>query len=88
MCIKILKGNNDKEKSDSVGRRSKVLRVFEGFAGYGGTTFGLRQSGGKHEVVGYSEFEKFASVLCDVNFKNKKGNPIRNWRDKLKELKR
>ena len=44
-----------KKKSDSVGRRSKALRVFEGFAGYGGATFGLRRSGIKHEVVGYSE---------------------------------
>ena len=32
VCIEILKGNNDKEESDSVGRRSKALRVFEGFA--------------------------------------------------------
>ena len=44
-----------KKKSDSVGRRSKTLRVFEGFAGYGGAAFGLRRSGIKHEVVGYSE---------------------------------
>ena len=58
MCIKILKGNNDKEKSDSVGRRSKALRVFEGFSAYGGAAFGLRRSGIKHEVVGYSEFFK------------------------------
>ncbi len=47
-----------KKKSDSAGRRSKALRVFEGFAGYGGATFGLRLSGIKHEVVGYSEFFK------------------------------
>ena len=47
-----------KKKSDSIGRRSKALRVFEGFAGYGGATFGLRRSGIKHEVVGDSEFFK------------------------------
>ncbi len=70
-----------KKKSDSAGRRSKALRVFEGFAGYGGATFGLRRSGIKHEVVGYSEFDKFASALYDANFKDKKGNPIKNWGD-------
>lgn len=69
------------KKSDSAGRRSKALRVFEGFAGYGGATFGLRRSGIKHEVVGYSEFDKFASALYDANFKDKKGNPIKNWGD-------
>lgn len=69
------------KKKDSVGKRSKVLRVFEGFAGYGGATFGLRRSGIKYEVVGYSEFDKFASALYDANFKDKKGNPIKNWGD-------
>ena len=47
-----------KKISDSVGRRSKVLCVFEGFAGYGGATFGLRRSGIRHEIAGYSEFFK------------------------------
>lgn len=47
-----------KKKSDSVGRRFKALRVFEGFSAYGGAAFGLRRSGIKHKVVGYSEFFK------------------------------
>ena len=59
----------------------KPLRVFEGFAGYGGATFGLRRAGIPHRVVGYSEFDKFASALYDANFKDKKGNPIKNWGD-------
>ena len=39
----------------------KTIRVFEGFAGYGGATFGLRRAGIKHEVVGYSEVNCKAS---------------------------
>ena len=62
-------------------KRHKCIRVFEGFAGYGGATFGMRRAGIKHEVVGYSEFDKFASALYDANFKDKKGNPIKNWGD-------
>lgn len=62
-------------------KKSKKLRVFEGFAGYGGATFGLRRAGIEHVVVGYSEFDKFASQLYDANFKDSKGNPIKNWGD-------
>lgn len=57
------------------------IRVFEGFAGYGGATYGLQRAGIKHEVVGYSEFDKFASALYDANHKDSKGNPIKNWGD-------
>lgn len=60
---------------------NKTLRVFEGFAGYGGASFGLKRAGIKHEVVGYSEFDKFASQLYDANFHDKKGLPIKNWGD-------
>lgn len=60
---------------------NKVLRVFEGFAGYGGATFGLQHAGIEFEVVGYSEFDKFASALYDANHKDKKGQPIKNWGD-------
>lgn len=55
--------------------------MFEGFAGYGGATFGFRHAEIPHEVVGYSESDKFASALYDANFKDKKGNPIKNWGD-------
>lgn len=62
-------------------KRNGTIRVFEGFAGYGGASFGLKRAGIKHEVVGYSEFDKFASALYDANHKDKKGNPIKNWGD-------
>ena len=62
-------------------KRNGTIRVFEGFAGYGGASFGLQRAGIKHEVVGYSEFDKFASALYDANHKDKKGNPIKNWGD-------
>ena len=57
------------------------IRVFEGFAGYGGASFGLRRAGINFEVIGYSEFDKFASALYDANHKDSLGNPIRNWGD-------
>lgn len=58
-----------------------MVRVFEGFAGYGGASFGLQRAGIKHEIVGYSEFDKFASALYDANHRDKNGNPIKNWGD-------
>jgi DNA (cytosine-5)-methyltransferase 1 len=60
-------------------KRHKKVRVFEGFAGYGGATYGLQRAGINYEVVGYSEFDKFASALYDANHMDKKGNPIHNW---------
>lgn len=67
-----------------------TLKVFEGFAGYGGGSFGLKRL--KHnlallgkevdiEVIGYSEFDKFASELFDANHHDKNGNPLKNWGD-------
>ncbi len=57
------------------------IRVFEGFAGYGGATYGLRRAGVKFDVIGYSEFDKFASALYDANHKDNNGQPIKNWGD-------
>lgn len=62
------------------------LRIFEGFAGYGGGSFGLKRlkekmPGIEYEVVGYSEFDKYASALFDANHKDKKGEPLKNWGD-------
>ena len=62
------------------------IRIFEGFAGYGGASFGLKRLKEKlpnfdYEVVGYSEFDKFASALFDANHKDKDGNPLKNWGD-------
>ena len=57
-------------------KRKKPIRVFEGFAGYGGASFGLKRSGIDYEVVGMSEFDKFASALLYQNFPT-----IKNWGD-------
>ncbi|URZ02089.1 DNA (cytosine-5-)-methyltransferase [Clostridium felsineum] len=57
------------------------IRVFEGFAGYGGATYGFQRAGINYEVVGYSEFDKFAAALYDTNHKDSQGNPIKNWGD-------
>lgn len=64
----------------------KKIRVFEGFAGYGGGSFGLKRLKENipsidYEVVGYSEFDKYASKLFDANHKDKNGNLIKNWGD-------
>lgn len=55
---------------------SNKIRVFEGFAGYGGASFGLKRSGLDYEVVGMSEYDKFASSLLAQNFPD-----IKNWGD-------
>ncbi len=66
--------------------RKKKLKIFEGFAGYGGASFALRRVKKKHpefnyEVVGYSEIDKYAIELYDENHKDKKGNKIKNYKD-------
>ena len=63
-----------------------VLRVFEGFAGYGGGHFALNKLKDKYpnfsfEVIGYSEIDKYACELYDLNHKDKKGNLIKNFGD-------
>lgn len=62
-------------------KQHEKIRVFEGFAGYGGATYGLRRAGINFEVVGYSEFDKFAAALYEVNHKDSNGQPIKNWGD-------
>lgn len=64
----------------------KKIKVFEGFAGYGGGSFGLKRlkeamPNINYEVIGYSEFDKFASDLFDANHRDKKGNLLKNWGD-------
>lgn len=44
------------------------INVFEGFAGYGGATFGLRRAGIHHNVIGYSEVDNDAIDLYHYNF--------------------
>lgn len=48
----------------------KKIRVFEGFAGYGGASFGLKRSKIPHEVIGYSEVLPKAIELFELNHKN------------------
>ena len=62
-------------------KKHRKIKVFEGFAGYGGATFGLKRAGISHKVVGYSEFDKFASALYDANHCDEEGLPIKNWGD-------
>lgn len=61
--------------------KHKLIRVFEGFAGYGGASYGLKRAGIDHEIVGYSEIDRFASELYDANHKDSSGNLIKNWGD-------
>lgn len=62
------------------------MRVFEGFAGYGGASFALQRYCKAHPecdytIVGYSEIDKWASALYDANHKHKDGSHIKNWGD-------
>lgn len=43
------------------------LKVFEAFAGYGGASFGLNKSKLNYEVVGFSELDKYASEIFELN---------------------
>ena len=61
-------------------------KVFEGFAGYGGGSFAFKRlmkmyPNYKIEVVGYSEIDKSACELFDLNHKQKNGEPIPNFGD-------
>lgn len=45
-----------------------LIRVFEGFAGYGGASFGLKHAKINHKVVAYSEIDPDAIELYHYNF--------------------
>ena len=45
--------------------KKKTLRVFEGFAGYGGASFGLNKANIPHKVIGYSDIDQEAIELYD-----------------------
>ena len=67
-------------------KNKKCLRVFEGFAGYGGGSFALKRikennNRFNYEVVAYSEIDKFASELFDANHKRCDGSKIKNYSD-------
>lgn len=62
------------------------IKIFEGFAGYGGASFGLKRLKENmpdfdYEVVGYSELDKYAANLFDANHKDRNGHPFKNWGD-------
>ena len=46
------------------------IAVFEGFAGYGGASYGLNRAGINHNVIGFSEFDNDAIELYQYNFPN------------------
>ena len=65
----------------------KKLKVFEGFAGYGGASFALKRmkesdSDFDYDIVGYSEIDLHASELYDANHKDSKGKSIKNFENK------
>lgn len=66
------------QKSYFKGKKEKMkkLRVFEGFAGYGGASFALRRANIPHEVIGYSEILPDAIKLYEMNHKG-----IKNYGD-------
>ena len=66
--------------------KSNKIRVFEGFAGYGGGHFALDRIKKLYpqfdfEVVAYSEIDKYASELYDLNHKNSDNTKIKNYTD-------
>ena len=56
--------------------KRNIIRVFEGFAGYGGASFGLKKAKIPHRVIGYSDIEQEAIDLYEYNFPN-----IKNYGD-------
>jgi DNA (cytosine-5)-methyltransferase 1 len=54
----------------------KKIRVFETFAGYGGASFGLKKAKIDHQVIGFSEFDKYADIIFSKNHPN-----IKNYWD-------
>lgn len=68
-------------------RRKKIIRVFEGFAGYGGASFAMKRLNKilpniEFRVIGYSEINQAAIDLYNANhFKYRSRKPIKNWGD-------
>lgn len=63
-----------------------ALKVFEGFAGYGGGSFAFKRLMRTHpnykfEVIGYSEIDESASELFDLNHRQRNGRKIKNYGD-------
>jgi len=47
------------------------MKIFEMFAGYGGASFALKKANIDHEVVGFSEIDKYAIQCYEQNHKGK-----------------
>ena len=63
-----------------------IIKVFEAFAGYGGASFGLKRSGVKHKVVGFSEIDSSAIQILETNFpKIKNYGDIKTIADELEK---
>ena len=53
------KNANKKTKQNRNGDET-MIKIFEAFAGYGTSSFALKQLGVEHELVGFSEIDKYA----------------------------
>ena len=53
-------------------RKMKTIKLFDAFTGYGGASWGLKKAKIPFEIVGYSEIDKFAIKLYELNHKNVK----------------
>lgn len=68
-------------------KKKTIIKVFEGFAGYGGASFAMKRlnkqlNNMRFEVVGYSEIDSSAIALYNANHTQKDGTtPIKNWGD-------
>lgn len=66
--------------------KKETIRVFEGFAGYGGASYAMKRINKsskkiRFEVVGYSEVCQSAIELYNANHKQKNRKLIKNWGD-------
>lgn len=64
----------------------QIIRVFEGFAGYGGASFAMKRINKElknycFQVIGYSEICQSAIDLYNANHRQRNGRPIQNWGD-------
>lgn len=67
-------------------RKKDTIKVFEAFAGYGGASFGLKRSGVKHKVIGFSEIDSSAIQILGTNFpKIKNYGDIKSIADELEK---
>lgn len=51
---------------------NKKIRLFDAFTGYGGASWSLKKAKIPFEIIGYSEIDKFAIKLYELNHKNVK----------------